>query len=75
MTMRYFYIGRLRDCGCAVVSSADIPGMEKETGKEVAAMIAKGLIVERVTGEVMAELFRGEGCTHAQLGQQKMELE
>ena len=50
------YIG-LRDCGCCVAVSADMPGWEKDTAKDIAAMIRGGLKVYRIPIEELNKYF------------------
>ena len=50
------YIG-FASCGCARALAHDVPGMEKDTAREVAGYIKSGLVVERFLNEEAANRF------------------
>lgn len=65
----YEYIGRA-PCGCVTTIIADIPGLEKETGRDVGEAIARGLTVNRIprnSDEFQSIMSRGIGHTCKEL--------
>ena len=61
--MHHAYVGRCRECGCAISIHLDIPGHERATAEWVATMIRQGLVVNHEAPP--AEGFRlGTPCTH-----------
>ena len=70
------YVGRA-PCGCVVTLIADIPGLEKDTGRDVGAMIAKGITIERIPRDsdaFRAIIAQGIGHICPQVSQQPLGL-
>jgi len=57
------YIGRL-DCGCIVLAIVDSLEHKKDTAKEIAKAIKKGLNIERVSVEYVRDHMKK--CPHKQ---------
>ena len=56
------YVGKCKKCGNILAAVVDIPGREKETGKDVAGFIKDGLIIERHTVEHVRANFNYCDC-------------
>lgn len=54
----YAYVG-IAPCGCVLMAVVDDPDPEirKDTAKEVAAAINRGMVIERITSEDVRERF------------------
>lgn len=65
---KFVYVGRVEQCRCVVAVVTD--NHDKFTGESVAAFIADGLIVERLSWDdykKMADEDTFFNCTHGQL--------
>jgi len=64
----FVYIGR-KPCGCCTAVISDLAGFEKDTAKDVAAVIKSGRAIERVSFEQYKTTVRFEptfmACPHS----------
>lgn len=61
-------------CGCPVCVIADVPGLEKETAKEIASNMRAGGHVERKSHDELKPILENLGCSCKKERQLQMRL-
>lgn len=64
------YVGTLT-CGCGTSIVRDMPGALKDTAKDVADMIKRGLLVTRLPNTEASDLFQAQCANYPHEGWQK----